>query len=237
MLIRARDQAVNPDDTWLRSGEAGETISDVVFRQVRADIIAGVLAPGSKIKLEQAKERYSISVSSLREILSRLAAENLVKAEGQKGFEVSPASEQELLELADLRILLETHAMELSFATGDLEWEGRIVAARHKLEAAERALLSGDASRTIDWVHYDWQFHRSIVSACNSTTLMSNLSSVFDRFLRYHLLAKSFRGTAVADDHKLLFELALARDVQQTQRVIRQHVMSGVEHVLKETCF
>lgn len=209
-----------------------ETIGEVVFRQVRADIIAGTLAPGSKIKLEQAKARYSISVSSLREILSRLTAENLVRAEGQKGFEVSPASEQELLELADLRIVLEVHAMERAFAAGDLEWEGRVVAAYHRLAAAERSLLSGDASRTIDWVRCDWQFHHSIVSACNSETLMSNLSSVFDRFLRYHLLAKSFRGQAVCDDHRSLFQAALARDLDASKQVIRQHVMSGVDHIL-----
>lgn len=213
---------------------AGETVSDVVFRRVRADIVAGVLAPGSKIKLDQAKERYSISVSSLREILSRLTAENLVTAEGQKGFEVSATSKQELMELADLRIVLETHAMQLSFAAGDLEWEGRVVAAHHRLAAAERVLLSGDASRTIEWVRSDWQFHRSIVSACNSTTLMDSLSSVFERFLRYHLLAKSFRGAAVVDDHKRLFHLTLARDLEGAQAVVRQHVMSGVDHVLKQ---
>jgi len=218
-----------------RSGETGETISDVVFRQVRQDIIVGILPPGTKIKLEQAKERYSISVSSLREILSRLTTENLVIAEGQRGFEVSPASRQELMELADLRIVLETHAMDLAFAAGDVEWEGRIVAAHHKLAAAERRLLSGDASRTIDWVRYDWEFHQAIVSACNSATLMASLSSVFDRFLRYHLLAESFRGKAVVDDHKLLFELALGRDGEGAKAVLRQHVQSGVEHVLKSS--
>ena len=138
------------------------------------------------------------------------------------------------MELADLRITLETHAMELSFANGDLEWEGRIVAAHHKLAAAERQLLSGDASRTIDWVRYDWEFHRAIVSACNSATLMSTLSSVFDRFLRYHLLANSFRGKAVAEDHRLLFELSLAKDVGGARKMIRDHVMSGVEHVIKQ---
>lgn len=127
--------------------DPAETVSDVVFRQIREDIISGTLPPGAKIKLEQAKERYSIGISSLREILSRLTTENLVVAEGQRGFEVSPASRRELLELADLRIVLETHAIGLAFAAGNLEWEGRIVAAHHRLAAAERKLLAGDVSR------------------------------------------------------------------------------------------
>jgi DNA-binding GntR family transcriptional regulator len=210
-----------------------ETVGDVVFRQIREDIISGALPPGTKIRLEQAKERYSISVSSLREILSRLTTENLVVAEGQRGFEVSPASRQELIELADLRIVLETHAIGLSFAAGNLEWEGRIVAAHYKLAAAELKLLNGEISRTVDWVRYDWEFHQAIVSACNSSTLMASLSSVFDRFLRYHMLAESFRGKPVVEDHKRLFELSLKRDVEGAKAVIRRHVQSGVEHVLK----
>ncbi|MDL2398153.1 GntR family transcriptional regulator [Rhizobium mayense] len=212
--------------------ESYETVSDVVLRRIRDDIISGELAPGAKIKLEQAKERYSISVSSLREILNRLTTENLVVAEGQRGFEVSPASGKELAELADLRVVLETHAIALSFAAGDLEWEGRIVAAHHKLATAEKTLLSGDASRTIDWVRYDWEFHQAIVSACNSSTLMTVLSSVFDRFLRYHMLARSFRGRAVVDDHRLLFQLALKRDIEGAQAAIRRHIQSGLDHVL-----
>lgn len=210
-----------------------ETVSDVVFRQIRQDIISGALPPATKIKLEQAKERYSISISSLREILSRLTTENLVTAEGQRGFEVSPASQRELKELADLRIVLETHAIGLAFAAGDLEWEGRIVAAHYKLAAAERKLLRGDISRTVEWVKSDWEFHQAIVSACNSETLMATLSSVFDRFLRYHMFAESFRGQPVVDDHKLLFGLAIKRDVDGACAVIRRHIQSGVVHLLE----
>ncbi|MGE6742931.1 GntR family transcriptional regulator [Allorhizobium pseudoryzae] len=210
-----------------------ETAGETAFRRIREDLISGALPPGSKIKLEQAKARYGVSVSTLREILSRLTTENLVVAEGQRGFEVSPASTRELLELADLRILLECHALGLSFTGGDLEWEARLVAAHHKLSSVERSLLAGDSSRTVDWVRYDWEFHQALVSACNSVNLMAALSSVFDRFLRYHLLAESFRGQPVVDDHRLLFELALKRDHEGACRMLTRHVKNGVEHVQK----
>jgi DNA-binding GntR family transcriptional regulator len=210
-----------------------ETAGETAFKRIREDLISGALPPGSKIKLEQAKARYGISVSTLREILSRLTTENLVVAEGQRGFEVSPASTRELLELADLRILLECHALGLSFTAGDLEWEAQLVAAHHKLSTVERSLLAGDSSRTVDWVRYDWEFHQALVSACNSVNLMAALSSVFDRFLRYHLLAESFRGQPVVDDHRLLFELAMNRDHEGACRMLTRHVKNGVEHVQK----
>ncbi len=88
------------------------------------------------------KESYGVSVSTLREILSRLTSEGLVLAEGRRGFEVAPVSVDNLKELAELRLLLEGHAMEASFARADMEWEGRIVSAHHKLAATERLMSS-----------------------------------------------------------------------------------------------
>lgn len=210
-----------------------ETVGEAALRQIRADIITGALPAGSRIRLEQARLRYNASVSTLRENLNRLAAENLVVAEGQKGFQVAPASRQELFELADLRGLLENHAIGLSFSAGDLDWEAGVVAAHHKLAAVERRILDGDTSCTADWVRYDWEFHRALVASCNSLALMSTLSSVFDRFLRYHLIAESFRGMPVVDDHLQLFELAMKRDIEGARAILNRHVRDGTDHVLQ----
>ena len=81
-------------------------------------------------------------MSTLREILSRLTSGGLVLAEGRRGFEVAPVSVDNLEELAELRLLLEGHAMEAVFARADMEWEGRVVAAHHKLAATERLMGS-----------------------------------------------------------------------------------------------
>uniref|UniRef100_UPI002090A510 hypothetical protein n=1 Tax=Acinetobacter baumannii TaxID=470 RepID=UPI002090A510 len=91
----------------------------------------------------------------LREILSRLASEKLVVAEGQRGFEVMPISVANLREIAALRQLLECHALEQSFAQGDLEWEGRVIAAHHKLAQMEERMKRGDQTDTDLWKRYD----------------------------------------------------------------------------------
>ena len=210
-----------------------QTAGETAFRLIRHDIIRGTLEPGAKLRLEQLKASYGVSVPTLREALNRLTAENLVVAEGQRGFHVSPATRRELIELGEIRTLLESHAIQLSFARGDLDWEARVVAAHHKLVALERRLLAGEMERTAEWVRYDREFHQALVSACDSLTLMALLSSVFDRFLRYHLLARSFRGTAVADDHRKLFEFAMERDTRAATEMLKQQVWNGITHVLE----
>ncbi|WP_338720454.1 GntR family transcriptional regulator [Devosia sp. XK-2] len=208
------------------------SVGEATYQRLRRDIIACRLRPGDKLRLEGLRERYDAGVSTLREILSRLASESLVVAEGQKGFAVAPVTRQDLREIADLRLLLESHALALSLAAGDLEWEGRVVAAHHILAATEKKLLAGQERQTVNWVRYDFAFHNALISACGSRVLLDLHAATFDRFLRYHMWAASFRGSGVVDDHKVLFEMAIARDVDGALTMLASHVNSGVEHVL-----
>ena len=57
-----------------------------------------------------------------------VAGAGLVIAEGQRGFRVTPVSPAGFEDVASMRLLLETYALPLSFAAGDLEWESRVVA-------------------------------------------------------------------------------------------------------------
>jgi GntR family carbon starvation induced transcriptional regulator len=209
-----------------------DTVGSLTFRRIRDDIIEGRLRPGERLQLERLKHAYGVGLSTLREILQRLASETLVVAEGQRGFEVAPASPADLRDLGALRLLLESHALALSLAAGDLEWEGRVVAAHHKLAAVERTLLAGDRARTALWIAYDRAFHEALISACGSPALMAVHVSVFDRFVRYHMLAESFRGPPVIEDHRALCQAALDRDVAGATALLESHVESGVAHVL-----
>ncbi|KAA3452099.1 GntR family transcriptional regulator [Mesorhizobium sp. SARCC-RB16n] len=208
------------------------TISDTTYHQIRADIIFGRLAPGEKLKLDKLKGLYGASVSTLREILNRLASDGLVVAEGQRGFQVAPVSPGDLKEIAALRQLLECYAMELSFPAGDMDWEGRVVSAHHKLHQMEIRMISGDRSVTKDWKRYDWEFHQSLISACGSRALMETHAAVFDKYLRYQMISLTFRGQIAADEHKQLLDAALARDVASAQAILRRHVEAGVKHGL-----
>lgn len=211
---------------------AAETVGEHAYRRIRADIIFGRAKPGQKLKLERLKADYGASISTLREILNRLSSEGLITAEGQRGFEVSPVSAVNLKEIAAMRLLLEEHALTESFAAGDMEWEGRVVAAHHKLQAMEQRMAEGDRTRTEDWKRYDWEFHQALISACGSAVLMETHAAIFDKYLRYQMIALSFRGEVAAREHQILRDSALKRDAETACRVLAEHVNGGVEHAL-----
>ena len=121
-------------------------VGATTYQRIKRDIIFGDLAPGSKLKLDGLKDRYAASMSTLRETLNRLASEGFVAAQDQRGFFVTDVSREDLIEIANLRVLLECHALRLSIANGDTDWEGNLVAAHHKLHLMEQRMQEGDES-------------------------------------------------------------------------------------------
>jgi DNA-binding GntR family transcriptional regulator len=208
------------------------SVAETTYDAIRNDIVFGRLKPGEKLTLERLRTRYGASVSTLREILSRLAADGLVLAEGQRGFEVTPVSASNLRELSDLRKLLECTALELSFAAGDMDWEGGVVAAHHKLHQMEREMEAGNHAVKETWKRYDWEFHQALVSACGSRELMTVHGAVFDKYLRYQMMTLTFRGRPAVEEHRALLDAALKRDVTTAQAILRRHIDGGVTHCL-----
>jgi DNA-binding GntR family transcriptional regulator len=208
------------------------TVGESVYRQIRSDIIFGRLLPGQKLRLDRLKETYGIGVSTLREILSKLSSEGLVLAEEQKGFQVAPVSVADLKELAALRLLVECPAMEESFVAGDIDWEGRVAAAHHKLALVEAMMMQGDDGQAENWKKYDWEFHQALISACGSNALIGTCASIYDRYLRYLMIALNFRGEITAGEHRILFDCALSRNFSTAKTVLKKHVMGCVKRAI-----
>jgi DNA-binding GntR family transcriptional regulator len=121
--------------------------------------------------------------------------------------------------------------METSFARADMEWEGRVVSAHHKLAATER-LMSSKIGEPEQWKRYDSEFHQALISNCGSRSLMEAHTAVFDKYFRYQMIALNYRGDEPARQHQALLECALARDAARAKSVLVAHVGGCVEHAL-----
>ncbi|SEP22225.1 DNA-binding transcriptional regulator, GntR family [Salinihabitans flavidus] len=209
----------------------GDTVGEIAYRRIRLHIVNGRLKPDEKLKLDHMKQVYGASVTTLREILNRLAVEELVAAEGQRGFRVAGVSDAELAALAELRILLETYALRRSIERGDLDWETRVVAAHYKLSSLEGMLMRDQSAAVEQWVASDWGFHYATISACDLPVLARTHASVFDRFARYHMLALDFRGKPAAKEHADLRDLVIGRKADAAVNLLSSHVRSGAAHI------
>jgi DNA-binding GntR family transcriptional regulator len=207
------------------TGPIGSRTQDAHAR-LRADILACRHRPGERLRILELARRLGVSHTVVREALSRLSADGLVVAEAQRGFSVTPVSPKELVELTDVRVLIECEALRLSIAHGDIAWESRIVASAHRLaRTAERA--PGDVARLSDaWSSEHHDFHAALVSACGSAVLLRMRATLFEQSERYRRLSVPLADTDrdIESEHQGITQAVLDRDAQLACRLLETHL-------------
>jgi len=206
------------------------SVTENIFEKIKYDIVLGVLKPNQKLKLNLLQKEYNVSISILREVLNRLCGDGFIIYKVQKGFFVSPISKEDLHEIANLRIILETHALEISIKNKDYEWEAELLGAYHKLNHAENELEKNNLNAKSLWTKYDAEFHQILIKKCNSKNLIKIHGVIFDKYHRYQLLVLNYRGMESIKEHKNLLDCALIDDFQKAQKILKNHIKKGVDH-------
>jgi DNA-binding GntR family transcriptional regulator len=84
------------------------------LKALRAEIIAGTIARGTRLKEDAIAEQFGVSRVPVREALRQLETEGFVVAEKFKGVTVADSSSEAVIELMQIRRGLEVLAAELA---------------------------------------------------------------------------------------------------------------------------
>ena len=214
-----------------------ETLSARAAQAIEADILAGALAPESRLGIAETAARYGVGATPLREALSRLAARGLVKAVGNRGFHVTPISRADLADIVLIRQTIEREALRLAMARGGADWEADILAALHKLKRRiaddTRGFREGDAA--FDSLHKT--FHAALIGACGSPRLLAAQSQLYDESYRYRrLMMGSFPGAnAFLRIHEQLADLVVSR-AETAAEALGDHIAATLTLVYPLDC-
>lgn len=201
--------------------------SELLVR-LRRDLLTGELSPGRPLRMTVLRERYAVGLTPLREALFQLVAEGLVTAQDQRGFRAASVSWEDLSDLTEQRVFLESRALRRSIDRGDLAWEARVLAAHHLL--AGTAMLSDCGTLTDRWVSAHREFHRVLVDACGSVRLLrfrDVLSDQAERYRRWSVRQEPSRD--VAAEHRGLAEATVARQADLAVQRLREHYWRTAE--------
>src|SRR3712207_5675137 len=109
----------------------------------------------------------------------------LVEFEDNRGYRVAPVSLANLAEVTHLRCELECLALRHAMAVGDVNWEGDIVRALHRLNRIVRNRSNPETLAEWERTHRD--FHLSLIAGCAMPLLLSTcrvLLNLNDRYRR-----------------------------------------------------
>lgn len=214
--------------------EQSGRLVDSVYDSIKDDICTGRLEPGQRVPMAALCKENNASLSVVREAMTRLASERLLKMVPQQGFTVWPLSIPDLLDLTSVRILVETNALRMSFAAGDVAWEAEVMAAHHRMVAAIDASEPGHPN--YGWMKAHGEFHAALAAACGSPLLIELRQQLFEASELYRYwsvaLAKPER-TRIRKEHQELVNAALAHDAVRGVELISHHIQRTADLIVE----
>ena len=210
-----------------------DTLSERAANLVERDIIAGHLAPGARLGIVDLVQRYEIGATPLREGLSRLVSRGLIVGIGQRGFRVADVSREDLLDITQMRTVVEIEALRLAIANGDDAWEAGIVSTLHQMRRHIERTGNDFREGAPDFDRLHKAFHTALLAACGSKRLLTAHSDLYDQAYRYRrVMMRSFdSGKKFVAAHQSLADRVLARDVPGAQAMLEAHLHSTLDFV------
>jgi DNA-binding GntR family transcriptional regulator len=212
-LIEAEDLGARP------------TASDVIARYLREAIMSGKVKEGLPIRQDEIAGLFNVSKIPVREALKRLEAEGLVIFQRNRGAVVTEMSQFEIVQIFEVRALLESNAIKLS-----------VPSMTPQTLANAQAFCDQFAQETdvANWADLNWRFHSCLYEDANRPFMVGLIRSVNDRverFLRIQLSLSS--GQAVADrEHREILAACRAGDAELASRLVYGHIMDACNSLL-----
>ncbi|MDD2713784.1 MAG: GntR family transcriptional regulator [Simplicispira sp.] len=204
-------------------GGGSRTLTEQTYNTLRDDIIEGRLAPGSKLRIEHLRTQYGVGAGTVREALTRLVSDALVRAEGQRGFRVAPIAMADLQDLTALRVQIETEALRQSIRLGGEAWRRELCASYEAISALEQPIAPAHRRQ---WEALNVRFHEALLAGHGSAWTSKVLRVLSRHSERYRCYAIGLPGMArdVHAEHTEIFELALAGREARAALALEAHI-------------
>ena len=209
-----------------------EVLRDKIFEVLKTWILDGTLKPGERIVEYTLASRLNVSRAPLREALWLLSNRGLVTIKAHHGTFVTQLSEQDILDIFEVREALETCAARKIRASLTPEKRDQLRKAMAELENAGQ---ERDMARFSDADH---AFHGALAALCENRHIEGALRDLSARFFGYELIrdvphAEIFRFDDMVRDHRRMIELILKGDERAIDEGYRAIFAGFREHLLE----
>jgi DNA-binding GntR family transcriptional regulator len=198
---------------------------ELVAAVLREAITTGVLRANQPLPQDEIANRLKVSHIPVREALRQLQSEGLVTYQPNRGAAVSALTTDEIREIYDIRVMLESAALRRAVP--------RLSAAQieHARRILDRAEHANDGA---EWGALDVEFHQLIYCLDDRPRLGEMIAGLLRRVDRYwlsHGLMLSHRAEFEAD-HRGLLGAVERRDAEAAAGLLQLHLTGAAEHLV-----
>lgn len=208
-------------------------IREIVLERLRKAIIKGTLEPGDRLVETYIAENMGVSRTPVREAFRQLEIEGLAENVPRKGTVVKGISQKDILEIYEIREMLEGLSARLACSNISKE---RIEDLKEKISKMEQLIDNKDS--TGYWKLHG-EFHDIIQHVSGNKRLIDQMKQINEYLsdLRTRTLVMDKRRRGAMEEHKKLIKAFEERDEMLSEQIGREHVINGRNFLLKETKF
>ena len=208
-----------------------QTVAARICAAVKAQIVDGRLPPGSRITEQQLAAEFNTSRTPVREALRQLVADGFALFKPNSGTVVRQWSAQQMREIFDLRVLVESEIASHAAQRIDADGIAELLRLQDQIEAQGASTSEANTARI---GRLNREFHRQVALASQNERLVTMLASAIEMpivqqtFNRYspRQLARSFAH------HRELIDAFVAQDGAWAKSVMSCHIHSAKQTLL-----
>ncbi len=205
--------------------DSPRTVAGLVAERLRAQIVAGDLQAGSKLRQVEIAQRFGVSTTPVREALAALQREGLVRLHPQRGAVVFLPTVEDLREHYEIRGALEAVAAARAAERFEEAWAV-------PLEKLLDEMQSGPAASR--YIELNQIFHTEIYEHAQRPRLVAMIVGLRDAssaYLHIYRAAANFPVQRLDVEHRRILAACVARDAAEAAEATRVHLQNTVEHV------
>lgn len=203
------------------------SLRDEAYQRIRQRIISLEMPPGSTIDEAELQSVLGLGRTPIREALLRLSQEQLVVIVPRRGMFVSDISLTDLRHLFEVRLVMETLAVQLAARRGTVQhW-------REMERLLKRLPEPGTPDENEIMIDLDERYHRLIYEASGNRFLASTLTPLYAQSLRlwYLLLHRISSMRPAIHEHEAMLAAFKAHDEAEAVRIMQQHINGFQEEI------
>lgn len=206
------------------------SLGESAYLRLRHDIMTGKLMPGAIVSERELAQRYDMSKTPVREAIGQVCREGLVQRLPGRGYRISPITIKEIVDLFEMRIILETASVEKAAARPHSDRCMDMLREKAKITYN----LEDEDSHT-EFLMANREFHITIAEATGNGRIVQVLQGLFVEMERLFHLGLVIRDSSeeMATEHQALVAACEDGDVQQAKAVMGQQINASKNRILE----
>ena len=196
------------------------SLKQSVVESLRHSIVTGEVQLGQILSERVLAEQLNVSKTPVREALAQLQNEGLVRAVPQRGVYVFTPSQDEVIQMCELRQTLEVAALRMAIERQPQEIQRQLESIVQKMQAARQA------SDRKQYLALDTLFHRSFFLCCKNEMMLQTYEMNVGKIsaLRTHLSVRPHHTDLSFDEHLSILEAVRERNSALAVSILDTHI-------------